>query len=125
MNKRPLSVFVTLILVVLNAFVWVVFGLIIAFNTHPSLPDIPIILWGMAIISFVIAATMVWLVYMLNNRYRIGYYCALALFITITFLTFLDQVGWSDLVILAINIAPIVLLIKERSWYLQNESAKQ
>jgi presenilin-like A22 family membrane protease len=83
-NKRPLSVFVTLILVVLNA-----------------------------------------LVYMLNNRYRIGYYCALALFITITFLTFLDQVGWSDLVILAINIAPIVLLIKERSWYLQNESAKQ
>jgi hypothetical protein len=119
MANRPLSVSVTLIFILLNALVWLAFGAIIAANTHPALPIQPLLKGIMAFLSFSIAGILVGVFIFLLKRNRIAYFIALGLFIATSFLTIFDQFGLSDLLILVINMVPIVLLIKDRAWYLQ------
>ena len=58
----------------------------------------------------------------LNRRNRSAYYLTLAIFIFTALLTIFDDVGLSDIVVLALNIIPIVLLIIDRAWYLKTKS---
>jgi hypothetical protein len=118
MSNRPLSVSVTLIFILLNALVWLAFGVIIAANAHPALPNQPIIKGVMAFLSLATAGILLGVFIFLGKRSRIVYFIALGLFVAISLLTIFDQIGLVDLVILAINIVPIVLLIKDRAWYL-------
>jgi lysylphosphatidylglycerol synthetase-like protein (DUF2156 family) len=119
MIHRPFSVTLAFVFVGLNALVWLAFAVIIAFNAHPSLPVQPLIKGSMAFLSFAAAAILVGLFIFLAKRSRIAYTLALSLFAVSSLLTIFDDFGLADLVVLAINIIPIVLLIKDRAWYLQ------
>ena len=119
MTNRPLSVSAALIFTLLNALVWLALGVIIAANAHPALPDVPIIKGIMAFLSFATSGILLGLFVFLGKRSRIAYFITLGLFIAISLLTIFDQFGLVDLVILIINIVPIILLIKDRAWYLQ------
>ena len=118
MSNRPLSVSVALIFILLNALVWLAFGVIIAANAHPALPDQPIIKGVMAFLSLATAGILLGVFIFLGKRSRVAYFIALGLFVAISLLTIFDQFGLADLVILAINIVPVILLIKDRAWYL-------
>ena len=50
-----------------------------------------------------------------------AYYFTLALFGFTALLTIFDDVGWSDLVVLSLNIIPIILLVIDRAWHLQTK----
>jgi lysylphosphatidylglycerol synthetase-like protein (DUF2156 family) len=119
MANRPLSVSTAFLFIILNAFIWLAFGVIIAANAHPALPDIPLLKGVMAFLSFAATGILVGVFIFLRKQSRIAYFIALAFFIATSILTVLDQFGLADLVILAINIVPIILLIKDRAWYLQ------
>jgi len=119
MTNRPLSVSAALIFILLNALVWFALGVIIAANAHPALPDVPLIKGIMAFLALATAGILLGLFILLGKRSRIAYFIALGLFVAISLLTIFDQFGLADLVILAINIVPIILLIKDRAWYLQ------
>jgi len=123
MTKRPLSVSVTLIFIILNALIWLVFGLIIALHAHPALPDNPIIQAGMAFASFCAAGILLGLFIFLGRRSRIAWFIALGFLAFTSILTIFDDFGWTDLAVLLINIFPIILLIKDRAWYLQRKPA--
>lgn len=101
---------------------WLIFGGIIAANAHPSLATPPLLKGVMAFLSFCIAGFLVGLFFLLVKRNRIAYFLALGLLAVISVLSLFDQFGLSDLIILAINIVPIVLLIKDRDWYLQGKA---
>jgi lysylphosphatidylglycerol synthetase-like protein (DUF2156 family) len=122
MPDRPRSVLVSLTFIILNSLVWLVFGVIIAANAHPSLTMPPLLKGVMAFLSFCIAGFLAGLFFLLVKRNRIAYLLALGLLSVISVLSLFDQFGLSDLVILAINIVPIVLLIKDRDWYLQGKA---
>lgn len=121
MANRPLSVSVSLIFILLNALVWLALGVIIAANAHPALPNLPLLKGVMAFLSFSIAGILVGAFIFLVKRNRIAYFIALGLLVAMTLLTIFDQFGLSDLIILVINIVPIVLLIKDQAWYLQEK----
>lgn len=122
MTNRPISIPAALIFILLNFLVWLVFGIIIASNVHPALPDQPFIKWTMAILAFITAGILLVLFIFLRKRSQRAYFLTLALFFTISTLTIFDQFGWADLAVLTINIIPILLLIKDRAWYLQTGS---
>jgi lysylphosphatidylglycerol synthetase-like protein (DUF2156 family) len=122
MPDRPRSVTACLTFILFNALVWLIFGGIIAANAHPSLAMPPLLKGVMAFLSFCIAVFLAGLFFLLVKRNRIAYLLALGLLSVISVLSLFDQFGLSDLVILAINIVPIVLLIKDRDWYLQGKA---
>ena len=119
MTKRPFSVTVTLILILLDALFWLVFGGIVVANAHPGLPDLPYIKEIMAFLAFATAGALLVLFFLLGKQYRIAWFLALALLGIIALLTIFDQFGMSDLFVLIINIVPVILLIKDRAWYIR------
>lgn len=123
MTRRPLSVSVNLIFILLNALVWLALGMIIALHAHPALPDNPIIQGGMAFLSFCAAGILLGLFIFLLRRIRIAWFAALGFLAVTSILTIFDDFGWTDLVVLVINLVPMILLIKDRAWYLQGKPA--
>jgi lysylphosphatidylglycerol synthetase-like protein (DUF2156 family) len=120
MKSRPFSVSAALILILLNALIWLVFGVIFAINAHPALPDIPLVKGIMAGLSFIAAAVLFAVFWFLRKRSRLAYFIALGALAVAALLTLFDQFGWSDLIIFVIDIIPLFLLIKDRGWYLQS-----
>jgi len=125
MTNRPVSVTVTFAFILLNILVWLAFGIIVAINAHPNLPDIPIMKVIMTILSFAVAGIMVGLFILLRKPNQVAYFLILAVLGVISLLTFFDDVGWIDLLFLAINIVPVILLIKDRTWYLEPSKSNQ
>lgn len=118
MTHRPLSVTVTLALILFDAALWLAFGLIVAVGLHPALPDNLVYKVILSIASFGAALVLAGLSVLLTRHNRAGY------FLTLTFLSmaalafFLDNVGWADLAFLAVTLLPAALLLKDRNWYL-------
>jgi len=124
MKDRPLTVNATFAFILLNIIIWLALGIIIAVEAHPALPDIPIMKGIIATLSLVIAGLLIVLFLFIYRRNRTAYYLTLAFFAVTSVLTIIDEVGISDIVVLVINIIPIVLLIKDRNWYLQVKANK-
>jgi lysylphosphatidylglycerol synthetase-like protein (DUF2156 family) len=123
MKKRPLTVNVTLIFVIINALIWLILGMIIALHLHPSLPDNPVIRWSMAFLSFAAAAILIGLFFLLRRQIPVAWFFSVGFFVLSALLTFFDQFGLTDLVVLVINVIPIILLIKDRAWFLRRMSS--
>jgi lysylphosphatidylglycerol synthetase-like protein (DUF2156 family) len=119
MIHRPLSVTITLIFLFLNALVWLALGVIIAANIHPALPDLPIVKGVLVILSLCASGILLGLLFLLRKRSRIAWFVALGFLAITSILTIFDDFGWTDLIVLVINIIPIVLLIKNRAWFLK------
>jgi lysylphosphatidylglycerol synthetase-like protein (DUF2156 family) len=119
MSDRPRTVLITLIFIVINSLIWFTLGVLVAADAHPALPDFPLLKGIMAFASLTIGVILLILSFYLYKRSRIAFYFALILLIAVALLGFFDQFGWIDLLVFAINLVPIVLLIKDRAWYLQ------
>jgi hypothetical protein len=116
-NKRPFSVKLTLVLIVLNSLIWFALGIIIVLNVHPALPDSPTMKGIMAFLSIAMAVILIVLFVLLQKGNRSAYYLLVAFFGFVSILTIFDDVGLSDVIVLSLNIIPIVLLIKDHKWY--------
>jgi lysylphosphatidylglycerol synthetase-like protein (DUF2156 family) len=112
-----------LLFILLNALIWLAFGLIIALHAHPALPDNPLIQGGMAFLSFCAAGLLLGLFIFLRKRRRLAWFGSLAFLVLVSILTIFDDFGWTDLVVLVVNLVPILLLLKDRAWYLQAKPA--
>jgi hypothetical protein len=125
MNKRPLSVAVALAFVILNLLVWLGLGILVAVNAHPALPDSPLVRGVMSAGSFVIAGVILVLMILLLYRHsRAAYHLTIAFFVFTSLLNFFDDFGLVDLVALVINILPVILLLKDRTWYLSGRQGE-
>ncbi len=119
MTNRPRSVTVVFGFFGLNALVWLAFGLLIAFNLHPALPNDPLLKGLMAILSLGLAGTLLGLLFLLLRRSQIAYFGAVGLLALSCLMLVFDDFGLADLVFLLISLAPLVLLLKDRAWYLE------
>lgn len=119
MIRRPLSVSTTFALILLNAIIWCAFSIIVAANVHPALPYLTLIRGMMAAGALVVAAILLLALVLLPRHNRFAYYIALGLLAIISVSLVFDQFGLADLVVLIITVIPIILLVKDRSWYLQ------
>ena len=125
MNNKPFTVKFALILVLINALVWLVFGVLVVAGLHPALPEEVYFKWGMTVLSFAAAGVMTALFLLLKKRIRWGWYAAVAALAVSSVLTIFDDVGWIDLAVLVVMLVPLILLIKDRKWYLQKSDSQQ
>ena len=121
MNHRPLSVTVTYGFIILNIFIWFVLGVIIAFELHPAMPDQPFFKGIMATLSFVAAGALLVTFVFLQKHIHLAYYLMLIGLGISSVLTIFDDFGLVDLAALALSLIPLILLIKDRQWYLHRQ----
>jgi lysylphosphatidylglycerol synthetase-like protein (DUF2156 family) len=119
MRDRPISFSLALIFILLNALIWLAFGLIVALNAHPALPDNPLLQGWMAVLSFCAAGILLVLFIFLRKRHRTAWFAALGFLAITSILTIFDDFGWTDFIVFVINIVPMLLLLKDRAWYME------
>lgn len=118
MRKLPSTIKVALVFILVNALVWLLFSVIIAANLHPAMPAQPLIRWGIAGASLVAGLVLILLTFQLSKQTRIAWYLAVIAFFALVVLTIADEVGWVDISYIIIALIPLVLLIRDRKWYL-------
>ncbi len=121
MSNRPITVTINLIIILINALIWLILGIIIAANVLPGLPDLPQMKYILAVLSIVIAGILLGLTFFLCKSSRTAFYLTLAFFGITSILGIFDDVGLSDIAFLIISLIPIILLVKDRVWYLQTK----
>ena len=119
MDNRPRSVTATYGFIILNIIIWFALGAIIAFDLHPAMPNQPLVKGVMAILSFAAAGALLVVFIFLQKHNRKAYYLMLVFLGVASLLIFFDDLGWVDLAALGLSLIPLILLIKDRQWYLQ------
>jgi lysylphosphatidylglycerol synthetase-like protein (DUF2156 family) len=122
MKAMPVTVRITFLLLLLNALVWLVFGVIVALGVHPALPAEGLYRWGMALVSFLAAAVLISLMVSLRRRWKPAWYLAVAALVVSALLTLFDDFGWIDLAVLMVILLPLVLLVVDRRWYIEKRT---
>jgi len=116
-NIHPRAFTMALAFILSVSIVWLVFGLIIAMNLHPSIPEGASLRWAMAGLAFLASGALLALYFLLRRRTRLAYLPALSLLGIIMVLSVLDEFGAADLIVLILHLVPLLLLLKERRWY--------
>src|SRR3990172_9211113 len=123
MRHSPPSVRVALLLLALDALLWFGFGVVVACAGIASINHPPVLRWGMVGLAWVSAASLAGIALLLCRRSRPAFFAAVVLLSIIVVLSITDQVGLVDLAALAVSAAPLVLLLKDRAWYLRRADA--
>lgn len=123
--KPPLIFTATLVFILTNAAIWLVFAGITAFGAHPSFAENNPLRWIMTAISAAIGIWMIFLTGFLRKRSRLIYNFTLITLIGLLLVIFLDQVGPIDLAVLFAALMALVLLLLSRRWYFSQPAGGQ
>jgi lysylphosphatidylglycerol synthetase-like protein (DUF2156 family) len=123
MNRFPATVRAALLLLALDALMWFAFGVVAAAGGIASIANPPTLRWVMVGLAWASAAALAGLAILLGRRIRVAFYLAVILLAIIAVLSIADQVEWLDLASLAVSVIPLVLLLKDRGWYLRRTDA--
>jgi hypothetical protein len=121
MKHIPKSVLATLVLIGMNAVFWLGFAIVAVVGGIPGFDGGNTEKWMLAGLALGTAVCLAALVYFLARRKRIAFYAATISLAIILVLSITDQVGLWDLLTMLSILAVLVLLFKDRKWYL-NES---
>jgi len=113
---------IAVLLVRLNALLWLAFAILTAAGANPGIPDIPRVRWGLALLAGAGGLALLLLEVLLRRRSRLGYYGTLVMLTVIALSLLADQFGLADLVVLAATAAPMILLIKVRDAFLKHRT---
>jgi len=116
MSKAPNSVIVARALFLLNAAIWVLFGVVSLIRMSNSAAG-SASMWIVAILMFANACVMLWVGGGLGKQQRRFYYLALVVLAVNIILTVTDQFGLFDLIILVFDAVLFALLVATRAGY--------
>lgn len=109
----------TLRFILVIAFFWLGFSIIVTAGLHPALPDSQLYQWIMAGLSFLTAVFLFFQYFLLRARIKVAFYLTITFLTFLAILTILDDVGVVDLLVILVTILPVVLLLIDRKWYFQ------
>ena len=119
MKNAPVVIKIALAFMLINALMWFVIGVLVAVNVHPGVPDDAALKSLMMLGMFGGAVILALLYLLLRRQRRLAFFITLVVLAVIIMLTLFDQVGWADIVGLALAFIPFVLLILGRKVFLQ------
>ena len=122
MTNPPSTVRTARLLVLLNALLWLLFGVITAAGAHPSYREAGLLRWGMAALALIAAIVLVGLADLLKRRPRFGYRLTVAVLAVMILAGVLDEFGLADLLYVVVTLLPLALLLKDRVWYVRPAS---
>lgn len=123
MQDPPKTVLITVAFFVLNAVFWFAYTLIILFFGD-QLSHVPLVIqWLMLLMALGCSIVLAGLAILLKRRNRLAFYAGVLLLTVIAVFSITDEFGLPDLFSLLISLIPLVLILKDRTWYLhQSES---
>ena len=119
MKSKPLTVRITFFFLWLIAAFWAVFAGLLILTAIPSIPNTGVIKWIMIVLALGCTGILFVMILMLKRHNRLAFFTTLVMLVIIAVLSITDEFGWPDLFSLLITLVPLVLMIKDRSWYLQ------
>lgn len=117
--KTPVSVKVTLWIVLAVGIVWIGFSLFIALGLHPTYSQMGGFQWIIAGLTLVPGLACLALWFLLRKRWKPAWYLAVIALALMTIAGIFDQVGWVDVLVMLGSAIPLVLMIIDRKWYLK------
>jgi lysylphosphatidylglycerol synthetase-like protein (DUF2156 family) len=117
--KTPITVQVTLWVILGVGIAWLVYSLYLAIGPDPSFAQLGAYRWIMAATTFVPGLICVVLWFLLRKRWKPAWYLSVIALVLMTIVGIFDQVGWVDLIFILATAVPLVLLIIDRKWYLK------
>jgi hypothetical protein len=117
LTNPPFSVGATRLLVLLNALVWLSFGVLAGVGAHPSYREPGLLRWAMAGFSLIAACILTAATGLLQRGNRFRYWLMVSLLAALMLATIMDEFGLADLTYLVMVALPLALLIKDRAWY--------
>ena len=123
MNRFSTTVLAALVLILLDAILWLAFGIAAACGSIASIAHPAIVRWVTAGLAWASAATLAGLAILLGRRSRLAFHLAVILLAIIAILSLADEVGLLGLVSLAVSVVPLMLLLKDRGWYVRQIGA--
>lgn len=121
MEKTPISVKITSAFLILNAAIWLGFGIAVFARLHPALPDNPMWVAIMGVLALAAAVVFVLMNIFLLKRWKPAFSFSLFFLFVVVLLTFADDFGTLDLIYAAVVLVPAILIIVDRKWYLSRE----
>ena len=119
--KPPVRVTVklTITLMAIIAICWFGFGVLTLANLITPIPSgqVRVAIGIVAIACSIITALAA---VFLFRRNRWVYFSTVTLFGMILIMSFMDELGWLDMLFIVITAITLAFLIRDRAWYLQN-----
>lgn len=117
--SQNMSASITYILFVVNSIAWFILGLLLLFELSPAFIGNGALNIVMGVLGIISSAAYLALLVLLRKKIKIAYYLSIILLILVSILSITDEFGLFDLGALAINVIPLLLLIKDRHSYLE------
>lgn len=118
MKAHPLSVKITLAFILICAILWLSFGVITILGLHPSQLSNSIYFLVLSLISILAGIFLLFITYYLWKQKKCAWYLSVIFFIAGVLVNIFDDIGLIDVLVMIIHMIPLVLLIKDRSWYM-------
>ena len=117
-QNAPFSVSITLWLILLMAVMWLGFSLLVTLGLHPSYSRLGIFRWIMAGLTFLAGGILISIWILLQKHNRFAWYAAVIMLAAMAMAGLFDDIGLIDIVYMIGALVPLVLLIKDRNWYM-------
>jgi len=124
MKRMPGSVLATLALITVNAVFWMGFAVMAALGALPGFEEAGAVRWILAGLALGASICLGGLAFFLSKRNQFAFYVGVILLAAIAILSITDQFVLYDLLTLLSILAALVLLIKDRTWYLQGRAGE-
>ena len=118
MKHVPRTVIAALVLISMNAIFWLGFAVIAALGVIPGYDGAGIEKWLLVGLAMGTALCLALLAFFLGKRSRFAYISGVVLLGGILVLSITDQLGVWDILAMASILVALVLLLKDRKWYL-------
>jgi hypothetical protein len=119
MSGLPVTVLLTRVFLVLDSLLWLGFAVVTAAASHPSYGAAYGWRWPMAVMALLVAGALAGLAVWLGRRSRAAFWIAVVLLAAMILASVFDQFGLADLAFVVVTLIPLILLIRDRAWYLR------
>jgi hypothetical protein len=113
----PVTVRISFFLLAAIALGWLIFGLMAVFNVLTFIPvaQIRLAIGGIAIACSIITVGGI---YFLYHRNKFSYYSTVTILAMFLSVSFMDELGLTDAILIGTTVLTLILLIKDRNWLL-------
>jgi len=122
--SRPITVTITVFLILIIALFWLAFSFYMALGGNISYAQMDSFKWIMSAVSFAAALVLVGLCFFLRRRAKLAWYFSICILTAMTLAGFFDQIGLINILFILLNASPVALLIKDRKWYFSGTAKK-
>jgi len=119
MADRPSTVPLARFLLAVDSLLWLAFAAFTGMGAHPSFGPMSGYRWPVTLLALLVAALLGGLSVHFRNPTPLGYWLGIGFLAAMILASLLDQFGLADLLFVAALALPLLLLFKDRAWYLR------